>query len=209
MKRNGISQRPLAGERAVVKGQPLSGPCLGVIPVQQPVQQADNASQQDDDAILQEIFSTLSARVRADPYAWDGVYAMQIRGLPPGLRAMAATHDLVVGLSKGDFVWYFRHCGEPNHVQETERGLRELGLVELAELFREALAIIRPYLPEIRRHGDSIECLLSEGYWDRVKILTREAARLNAACGEQASGSAVYAAWIPYARAHPTGLFAE
>ena len=172
------------------------------------VQHENDASQRDDDVILQQIFETLTARVRADPYAWDGVYAKQIRELPPGLRAMAATHDLVVSLSKADFAWHFRHCGEPNHVQETSRGLRELGLAELAQLFCEAYEVVLPYLPEIRRHSDSMECLLRQEHSDRLKVLTREAVRLIATGGEQVSGSAVYAAWIRYARAHPSGSFA-
>ena len=173
------------------------------------MQRTGDVSHRDDDEILREIFDRLSARVSADPCAWDGVYARQIRGLPAGLRAMAATHDLVVGLSKGDFVWYFRHFGESNHVQETERGLRELGLADLAELFREAYAIVRPHLPEIWRLGDSIGCLPDVNQLDRVAMLSREAARLNAAGGEQLSGCAVYAAWIRYARSHPSDVFAE
>jgi len=161
----------------------------------------------DDDAILHEIFDTLTARVRADPYAWDGVYAMQIQGLPAGLRAMAATHDLVVSLSQGDFLWHFRHCGEPNLVQETETGLRELGLVKLAELFHEAYELVLPYLSGFPRNGHYDEYQLEEERMERITALTREAAKMNEVCGEQVSGSIVYGAWVRYARAHPTGVF--
>jgi len=123
-----------------------------------------DAPLQDDDTILERIFVSLASRLSADPYVWDGGYAMQIRELPPGLRAMAATHDLVVSLSRGDLVCYFRHCGEPNHVQETERGLRELELAEFAELFRDAYETILPHLSEIRAGGEDVDSVQSEGY---------------------------------------------
>jgi len=166
------------------------------------VQEKRDAPLQDDDTILERILFTLAARLKADPYAWDGEYAIQIRELPRGLRAMAATHDLVVCLSQGDLIRYFRRCGEPDHVQETESGLRELGLTEFAELFCEAYEILLPHLPEIRACGDDCDCLQREGHSDRIAALSRQAAKMNAADGEQMSGSAIYAAWIRYARKH-------
>ena len=171
------------------------------------VQDKDDALLQGDDTILETIFATLAARLSADPYAWDGAYAMQIRELPVGLRAMAATHDLVVCLSQGDLVWYFRRCGEPNHVQETERGLRKLGLADFAELFRGAYEIIFPHLREIRACGDDLDCLQRARNLDRIAELSREAAKMNATGGEQMSGSAIYAAWIRYARKHHESVF--
>jgi len=162
---------------------------------------------EDDDAILQKIFVTLAARVTADPYAWDGGYAMQLRGLARGLRAMAATHDLAVNLSRRDFGWHFLKCGEPNNVLETKRGLSDLGLGPIAALFCEAYEIVRPYWPEIRSSGDHVECLQREGQMDRIRELTREAAKIDQAGGERVSGSAIYAAWIRYARVHPKSVF--
>ena len=162
---------------------------------------------QDDDTILERIFVILADRLNADPHAWDGAYAMQIRELPRGLRAIAATHDLVICLSQGDFCSYFRHCGEPNHVQETESGLRELELAEFAELFREAYEIVLPHLREIRTRGDDVGSLPSKECLDRIEELTREAVKMNAAGGEQRSGSAIYAAWIRYARKHHQRVF--
>jgi len=176
-----------------------------MITVQQ--EKDDDALLQDDDTLLERIFDTLASRVNADPYAWDGAYAMQIRELPRGLRAMAATHDLVVSLSKGGFCSYFRHCGEPNHVQETEIGLRELELAEFAKLFSEAYKIILPHLDEIRARGDGVDSLQREGALGRIAELTREAVQMNAAGGERMSGSAIYAAWIRYARKHHQRVF--
>ena len=120
---------------------------------------------------------------------------------------MAATHDLVVSLSQGDLGWHFRHCGEPNHVQETERGLRELGLEELAELFCEAYEIVLPHMQEIRVSDDYVECLRREGRLNRITELTREVAKLDEVSGERVSGSAIYAAWIRYTREHVTCVF--
>lgn len=162
---------------------------------------------QDDDTILERIFVTLAGRINADPYAWDGAYALQIRELPRGLRAMAATHDLVVCLSQGDFCSYFSHCGEPNHVQETQSGLRELELHAFAELFCEAYETVLPHLREIRARGDDVGSLPCKASLDRIEELTREAVKMNAAGGEQRSGSAIYAAWIRYARKHHQRVF--
>ena len=171
------------------------------------MQHNDNAALQDDDAILERIFVTLTDRLSADPYAWDGAYAMQIRELPLGLRAMAATHDLVVCLSKGDLCWYFGRCGEPNHVQETESGLRELGLAELAELFSAAYEVIRPCLPVIRTCGEDLGSLQREGRLDSMADLSREATKMSVAAGDDMSGSAIYAAWIRYARKRRQRVF--
>src|SRR5688500_8405853 len=91
---------------------------------------------QTDEEILQRLFFVLQgADITADPYDWNGAYAEQIRLLPIGLRAMAATHYLDVSLTMDDIGWHFLNFGEPNHVAETEAGLRVLGLDELAELF--------------------------------------------------------------------------
>lgn len=99
------------------------------------------------------VFDLLQTHVHADPYGWDGALAREIRGLPPGLRAMAATHHLDVSLTLDDIGWHFLNVGHPSHVEETELGLRELGLCDLAAMFREAYELIRPHLSEIRRPG--------------------------------------------------------
>ncbi len=55
-----------------------------------------------------------------------------IASLPTVLRAMAVTHWLDISLTLDSLTWHFGNFGEPNLVAETEAGLRELGLDELA-----------------------------------------------------------------------------
>jgi hypothetical protein len=172
------------------------------------VQGTDVVLPEEDQALLQRLFDMLSARVGADPYGWDGAYAMQIRQLPVGLRAMAATHYLDVSLTLDDIGWHFLNFGEPNHVKETEAGLRELGLEDLAEWFHEAYQIVLPVLPEILGSGAYLECMEREGRMARINELTRKATELGEGCGKEVSGSAIYAAWVKYARTHPERVFA-
>src|ERR1035441_3257665 len=85
-----------------------------------------------EDALVSRIFELLKAHVHANPYGWDGALAQEIRRLPLGLRTMAATHHLDISLTLDDIGWHFLNFGHPSHVEETEIGLRELGLPGLA-----------------------------------------------------------------------------
>jgi len=55
---------------------------------------------------------------------------------------MAATHHLDISLALDDIGWHFLNFGETGHVKETEMGLRELGMSEMANLFAEAYRIM-------------------------------------------------------------------
>ena len=163
----------------------------------------------DDKALLQEIFSVLTRSVNplANPYSDDGSYAAAISHLPVGLRAMAATHHLDVSLTLDDIGWHFLNFGERNFVRETEAGLRELGLGDLAEWFAEAFEIINPLLAEINACGSYYECLTKHGGMNRINELTQKALAKEAGCRRQVRGSPIYDAWIKYARKHPENVF--
>src|SRR5437016_11851653 len=106
-----------------------------------------------DDSLVSRVFRLLNLNVRANPYGWDGAFAREIRELPIGLRAMAATHHLDLSLTLDDIGWHFLNFGHPSHVEETEHGLRELGLSEVATMFHEAYTLVGPHLAEIRCPG--------------------------------------------------------
>jgi hypothetical protein len=57
---------------------------------------------------------------------------------------MAATHWLDISLTLDSITWHFGNFGEPQLVAETEAGLRELGLHELASCFVEAKELMLP-----------------------------------------------------------------
>jgi hypothetical protein len=162
--------------------------------------ESGHAIDQSDEQILQRIFAILSAAgLRASPYSWDGDYAKQVRQLPSGLRAMAATHHLDVSLTLDDLEWHFFNFGEPNHVFETEAGLMELGLDTLADLFHQAYELVSPYLPTRGDGQEVYESLECDGKLEQLeeslRILERNSPKL--------SGSVIYAAWVRYARRHP------
>ena len=162
-----------------------------------------------DKDLLQELFTRLGKSVSAlaDPYSNDGSYASAIHQLPVGLRSMAATHHLDVSLTLDDIGWHFLNFGEPNFVRETESGLRELGLDDMADWFAEAFAIVKPLRPEIESCGDYYACLKKHGRMGRIAELTQMARDKGAACSKEVSGSPIYAAWISYARRHPENVF--
>ena len=156
----------------------------------------------EDDELISRVFDVLKARVHADPYGWDGALAKEIRSLPAGLRAMAATHHLDVSLTLDDIGWHFLNFGHPSHVEETELGLRELGLLEVAAMFREAYKLVQPHLGEIRRPGGDYYAVMERsGEKQRIDELTVSA---RAALGEQG----IYRHWAVYARQHPEQVFA-
>jgi hypothetical protein len=96
------------------------------------------ALQKDDAGLQKELEKLLTTRAVGNPYGDDGIFAANIALLPPGLRAMAATHCLDISLTLDSLTWHFGNFGERQLVAETEAGLRELGLQELASYFVEA-----------------------------------------------------------------------
>jgi hypothetical protein len=155
----------------------------------------------EDDALVSRVFDLLKAHARADPYGWDGALAQEIRQLPAGLRAMAATHHLDVSLTMDDIGWHFLNFGHPSHVNETELGLRELGLPDVADMFREAYVLVGPHLPEIRRPGGDYYAVIEQaGHAKRIDELTDQA---RTRLGDQG----IYRQWAVYARQHPDRVF--
>ena len=155
----------------------------------------------EDGALVSQVFELLKTHVHANPYGWDGALAEEIRRLPPGLRAMAATHHLDVSLTLDDIGWHFLNFGHPSHVEETERGLRELGLPDVADMFREAYALIGPHLPEIRRPGGDYCAVIEQaGHTKRIDELSSQA---RTVLGDQG----IYRRWAAYAREHPGRVF--
>ena len=75
--------------------------------------------EKDDAGVLKELQGLLAARAVGNPYAADGNFATTIALLPPGLRAMAATHWLDISLTLDSITWHFGNFGEPALVAET------------------------------------------------------------------------------------------
>lgn len=159
-----------------------------------------------DDAGLQvEIEALLTARATGDPYGADGGFATNIARFPKGLRAMAATHWLDMSLALDSITWHFGNFGETRLVAETEAGLHELGLHELASCFAEAKELMTPLLAtRTASDGDPFEILERKGLRQRAREIDRRAWALDNLGPDK---SVIYEAWIRYAREHPEFVF--
>lgn len=118
---------------------------------------------------------------------------------------MAATHWLDLSLTLDTITWHFGNFGEPGLVAETEAGLRELGLHELAECFVAARELMVPLLSQrTESDGSLIEILEKAGMSSYADKIDRKAQSLDAPEPDQ---SAIYQAWIRYARKYPEQVF--
>jgi hypothetical protein len=163
------------------------------------------ALEKDDKELLKEIQDLLSTRTLGDPYGADGTFASNIRLLPPGLRAMAATHWLDVSLTLDSITWHFGNFGEPALVAETEAGLRELRLHELADCFVEAKELMMLLLRDgAEKDGNSYDVLERAELRERADEIDRRAWELDGAGPEK---SVIYNAWVQYTREHPERVF--
>lgn len=163
------------------------------------------ALEKDDAGLMKELEQLLTSRAVGDPYSDDGTFAANIARLRPGLRAMAATHWLDISLTLDSITWHFGNFGEPGLVAQTESGLRELGLHELAECFAEAKNLVTPLLAQrTEADGDPYEILERAGLRERADEIDRRADTLaDLGPGE----SVIYDAWIRYTRQHPDRVF--
>jgi len=161
--------------------------------------------QKDDSGLQKELENLLTTRAIGDPYSDDGKFAQNIAALPRGLRAMAATHWLDISLTLDSITWHFGNFGEPGLVTETEAGLRELGLHDLASCFVEAKELMVPLLAQRKEgDGDPYEILEQLGLRERGDEIDRRAWALDDLKPDK---SVIYEAWVRYARQHPEHVF--
>jgi hypothetical protein len=162
------------------------------------------ALRKDDAGLEKELRTILTARAVGNPYGSNGDFAKNLKSLPRGLKAMAATHWLDISLTLDSITWHFGNFGEPDLVAETEAGLLELGLVELAWCFEEAKELMMPIISERTDSETSDDVLERKHLQQFAEELNRKAWALH----HTPSGkSAIYDAWIRYARQHPEHVF--
>jgi hypothetical protein len=163
------------------------------------------ALKKDDAGLKKELEQLLTIHAVGDPYGKDGSFAANIDRLPPGLKAMAATHWLDISLTLDSITWHFGNFGEPGLVAQTEAGLRELGLHELADCFVEARNLMTPLLAQrTEADGDPYEILDRAGSGERAEEIDR---RADALADPRPGESVIYSAWIRYARQYPDRVF--
>lgn len=120
---------------------------------------------------------------------------------------MAATYWLDISLTLDSITWHFGNFGESLLVAETEAGLWELGLHELALCFIEAKRLMVPLLEKCTSaDGDPYEILQRAGlrtYGDEIDRRASELGNLGS------NESAIFKAWIHHTRQHPERVFGE
>jgi len=154
-----------------------------------------------DDELFMLLGKELERRISAKRVSPE--FITQIRDLPVGLRAMAATYELDVSLALDDLGWHFGNWHSADLAQETAQGLEVLGASELAGLFGQAFQIAKKYWTELGAknwmkwyHGSAFEKAvdpLSQRAWAILK--------------DKKKG--IFKYWVDYARRHPEQVGAE
>jgi hypothetical protein len=162
---------------------------------------------QTDDALLKGLFAELSASVPAQLHEDLDELVARIQGLPPGLRAMAATHKLDVSMALDDLGWHFANWHHHGYCRETSLGLKELEAGEVSEIFDRAYSIAShqwEIIGELLEKGGS-----SFAQWYRRSELNATLAPLNRRLWEllkEASPGGekgIFRYWVGYARKYP------
>jgi hypothetical protein len=152
-----------------------------------------------------ELFSLLGKELERRISAARGSqeFVAEIRNLPIGLRAMAATYELDVSLALDDLGWHFGNWHNLDLAEETAQGLEELGAGELAKAFKEAFQLAKEYWTELGSenwmrwyHGSPLE--------KAMEPLDKRACSILAA-----KKNGIFEYWVDYARRHPERVGAE
>ena len=156
-----------------------------------------------DDEVLAALSATLEERLADTPTGDYEAFLPAIRNLSPGLRAMAATYEFDVSMTLDDLGWHFANWHNLELAEETSHGLRELEAREIADIFDQALALVRP-------HWDMIGSLLSIDFdkfveWYDESELQASLEPLNTRLYDLlgALPHRLFAFWIQYARRYP------
>jgi hypothetical protein len=103
----------------------------------------------DDDALLDLLFDEARRLLPDELFADTDRYYKSLETVPRGIRAMAGIYPFVVSMQMDDLAWHFSNHNDERHIRETIYGLRELEMLEIAEMFEKALIIMQPYLQDL------------------------------------------------------------
>jgi hypothetical protein len=150
----------------------------------------------------QELFSLLGHELedRLTTKRGSPEFVAEIRDLPVGLRAMAATYELDVSLALDDLGWHFGNWHNFKLAEETAQGLKELGALELAEVFQTAFSLAQDYWTELGSEN--------WGDWYNSSPLAAKLNPLNDRAWAILEGKelGIFKYWVDYARRHPEGV---
>ena len=153
-----------------------------------------------DDAIFEMLGCELERLLPKGRRACDE-FVRELRRIPRGLRAMAATYELDVSLTLDDLGWHFGNWHHKGLAMETIEGLIELELPRLAEIFEFSFREAEKYWDEL-----SFEDWMD---WYHTSPLEPALDALNWEVWDnrETEGYDIFAAWVRYARKYPERLF--
>jgi len=127
----------------------------------------------------------------------------EIRHLPRGLRAMAATHRLDVSMAISDLGWHFYNFNHHGFLEETRQGLGELEAIEAAGIFQQASSLVEPHLERMEQMKGSpkkfADWYIDEGLEKVLNPLHRQLWKICATSPERG----LLQFWLNYARKYP------
>jgi hypothetical protein len=156
------------------------------------VEAIDSSSDDELQSLLGNELQALITAKRGSPE-----FLTEIRGLPVGLRAMAATYELDVSFALDDLGWHFGNWHSAELSEETALGLEELGADALAACFRQALQLAQGYWSELGAEG-WMDWYHGSAFERAVMPLDRQARSIL-----DSKGGSLFKYWVDYARRHP------
>jgi len=147
----------------------------------------------------EDLFSLLAHELETRIISERGApeFVAEIKGLPVGLRAMAATYELEVSLALDDIGWHFGNWHNIELSEETAKALLELGAPELAEVYQAAFRLAQDHWTELGSEG------WSEWYYGSP--LEKALAPLTKRAWSILEGrkNGIFNYWVDYARRFP------
>jgi len=156
------------------------------------------------DDVLVDVLSDEAQRLLPDElWADKDRYFPALDSIPRGLRAMAGVYPFFVSMNMDDLGWHFTNHSDERDLNETLNGLRELELPSVAEHFRQAWAIMLPYLPDLepgKYKGEEFS------KWARAAGIQQQIDPMNKAIWKmlhEFGDLGLLESWARYARKYP------
>lgn len=130
-------------------------------------------------------------------------YHATLAELPRGIRAMAGMYFFDVSMSLDDLAWHFGNQNDERDLQETLNGLREMELIEIAEMFEQMWEFMKPHMTALQA-GDYGGKDFSDwlGEIGAQKLADPMNKIIWKYC-EEHSDFRLMASWLAYARKYP------
>ena len=104
------------------------------------------------DLLSEELNRLIPPGIQKDPERYHEL----LPALPRGLRAMAGIHFFDVSMTLDDIAWHFGNQNNDRALQETLNGLRELELLEIADMFERMWDFFIPYMSILRSEDPNV-----------------------------------------------------